>query len=209
MCMFVVQNVGLFWVEIVDVEVVLCCVIVMVSLDEQLCNVCFDKIFYFKLVFVKDGIVMVVNVLFIFDGVVVLIMICVLVVEWYGLILLVKVMGYVSYGMVLDKFFVVFIGVVEKLLVKIGIELLDYGLFEVNEVFVVVVMVVMKSFGLFYDVVNVNGGVCVLGYLIGVFGVWIMVILLYVMCVCNVQCGMVVICIGGGEVIVIGFEFMY
>lgn len=151
-----------------------------------MCNVCFDKIFYFKLVFVKDGIVMVVNVLFIFDGVVVLIMICVLVVEWYGLILLVKVMGYVSYGMVLDKFFVVFIGVVEKLLVKIGIELLDYGLFEVNEVFVVVVMVVMKSFGLFYDVVNVNGGVCVLGYLIGVFGVWIMVILLYVMCVCNV-----------------------
>lgn len=88
----------------------------------------------------------------------------------------------------------------------IGWLLGEVDLFEVNEVFVVVGMVVMCDFDLFYECFNVYGGVCVLGYLIGVFGVWIVVILFNVLQQYDLECGVVVVCIGGGEVIVIVVE---
>lgn len=94
------------------------------------------------------------------------------------------------------------------LLVKIGWLLDQIDLFEINEVFVVVVMVLMCELGILYDKFNVNGGVCVLGYFIGVFGVCLVVILVNVLCMCGGKCGIVILCIGGGEVIVIVIELI-
>lgn len=54
--------------------------------------------------------------------------------------------------------------------------------------------------------VNVNGGVIVFGYLIGVFGCWILVFLVYEMVKCNVCKGLVMFCIGGGQGVVLIIE---
>lgn len=63
-----------------------------------------------------------------------------------------------------------------------------------------------KDMGWSLDIVNVNGGVIVIGYLIGVFGVWILCILLYEMVCCDVKKGFVILCIGGGMGVVMCLE---
>lgn len=84
----------------------------------------------------------------------------------------------------------------------------DVDLWEVNEVFVMVIMFVIDGFYLDFVKVNVNGGVCVFGYLLGLFGLCIIVILLYVLKCIGGKKGVVVLCIGGGEVIVIVVELL-
>lgn len=54
--------------------------------------------------------------------------------------------------------------------------------------------------------VNVNGGVIVIGYLIGVFGVCVFVSLLYEMKCCGSVKGLVIFCIGGGMGVVFCVE---
>lgn len=78
----------------------------------------------------------------------------------------------------------------------------DVDIFEINEVFVVVFVVIVKEFGLNLEKVNIEGGVIVLGYFFGVFGCWIFVILLYILERMGRSCGVVVLCIGGGMGIV-------
>lgn len=56
------------------------------------------------------------------------------------------------------------------------------------------------------DKVNVNGGVIVIGYFIGVFGVCVLIILLYEMNCCDVKKGFVMFCIGGGMGVVMCVE---
>lgn len=166
----------------------------------------FDKILMLKLVFCDGGMVMVVNVLLILDGVVVFVMMCCLEVECFGFMLKVVIVGYLIYVDKFGLFVIVLIGVLCKLLEKIGWNLCDVDLFEINEVFVVVLMVVMCDFDLLYEKVNVYGGVCVFGYLIGVLGVCVMVMLLVVFEMYGLKCGVVLLCIGGGEVMVVVIE---
>lgn len=52
-------------------------------------------------------------------------------------------------------------------------------MFEVNEVFVLVVLICEKIVGFDFEKVNVNGGVIVFGYLIGVSGVRIFMMFVY------------------------------
>lgn len=93
-----------------------------------------------------------------------------------------------------------------NLFVRIGWSKDDVDLFEINEVFVMVIMFVMCKYGFDYVKVNVYGGVCVQGYLVGFIGLWIIFILINVLCQKGGKCGVVLLCIGGGEVIVVVFE---
>lgn len=56
----------------------------------------------------------------------------------------------------------------------------------------------LKEFELNFNIVNVNGGVIVIGYFIGVSGVRILVILLYEMKRSGYGVGCVLLCVGGG-----------
>lgn len=64
--------------------------------------------------------------------------------------------------------------VFDKVLKKVGLIYEDIDLFEVNEVFVFVVMWFMCEIGVLFEKINVNGGFIVLGYLLGVIGVMIL-----------------------------------
>lgn len=157
-------------------------------------------------VFIKDGSVMVGNVLGLNDGVVVLLIMIEDEVVCCGLMFLVCIVFYVIVGVDLVIMGSGLILVSCKVLEKVGWLVGDLDLVEVNEVFVVQVCVVNKDMGWNFDIVNVNGGVIVIGYLIGVLGVWILNMLLFEMKWCDVQKGFVILCIGGGMGVVMCLE---
>src|SRR6185369_4246461 len=70
------------------------------------------------------------------------------------------------------------VGAVRRLLGKIGWEVGDVDLWEVNEAFAVVTMAAMRELALAHERVNVHGGACALGHPIGASGVRILVTLL-------------------------------
>lgn len=69
-----------------------------------------------------------------------------------------------------------------------------------------VIMCLIDDFKFDFVKVNINGGVCVLGYFVGLIGFCIIFILIYVFKCMGGKKGIVVLCIGGGEVIVVVIE---
>lgn len=72
-----------------------------------------------------------------------------------------------------------FVFVISGVLKKVGLSFKDMDLVEVNEVFVFQYLVVEKSLDFDISKINVNGGFIVLGYLLGGFGLRIIVYLVY------------------------------
>lgn len=69
-------------------------------------------------------------------------------------------------------------------------------------------VVVICEVGLDFEKVNVNGGVIVLGYLLGVMGVKLTAMLLSELEWCDGCYGIVIMCIGGGMGVVGLFEWV-
>lgn len=88
--------------------------------------------------------------------------------------------------------------VVYKCLEKVGLIVCDIDIWEINEVFVLVVLCYMKDLGIDYEIINVNGGVIVMGYLLGVIGGMLVLIVLDEFEWWNVKWVMVLLCIVGG-----------
>lgn len=95
----------------------------------------------------------------------------------YGLMFCVCIYYFLVWGDDFVLMFIVFILVIRYVLECIGLCVDDVDLFEVNEVFVLVVFVWMCEIGVLYEKVNVNGGGIVFGYLIGVMGMCILVMM--------------------------------
>jgi len=49
-----------------------------------------------------------------------------------------------------------------------------------------------------FEIVNLNGGVIVIGYLFGCLGVWLLILLVYEFKCCGGGWGLVMMCIGVG-----------
>lgn len=79
-----------------------------------------------------------------------------------------------------------------------GVALDDVGLFEINEAFASVVLLVMKELGIPEDKVNVNGGAIALGHPLGCTGAKLSTQIVYEMRRRGVKYGVVTMCIGGG-----------
>jgi acetyl-CoA C-acetyltransferase len=82
----------------------------------------------------------------------------------------------------------------------------DVDLWEINEAFAVVSLVVNQMLGLDHQRVNVHGGAVALGHPIGASGTRILVTLLYAMKRRNARRGGASLCIGGGEGIALLLE---
>lgn len=152
----------------------------------------------FKFVFKLDGKVMVGNLLQIFDGVVVVLLMLVDKVCLLGLMLWVWIVDQMMVGVDFVMMFMGLILVMQKLLVCNGMMIDDIDLFEVNEVFVLVVLVWSWEFKFDMDCVNVNGGVMAFGHLFGSIGVWLIMMLFYELECLDKEIGLVMMCCGGG-----------
>jgi acetyl-CoA C-acetyltransferase len=75
----------------------------------------------------------------------------------------------------------------------------DIGLWEINEAFSVVTMSAIDDYKLDIDFVNIFGGAVALGHPIGASGARILTTLLNGMNKKNIDVGLAVLCIGGGE----------
>lgn len=88
---------------------------------------------------------------------------------------------------------------IQKLLKKTGLSMSDIDLFEINEAFAVVPMVVMKLAGIPEEKVNVNGGAVALGHPIGMTGTRLIITALHELRRRGKRYAIATPCIGGGE----------
>jgi len=95
---------------------------------------------------------------------------------------------------------------VQKLVSKIGWNLADVDLVELNEAFSVQAIAVMEQLELNPEKVNVNGGAVALGHPIGASGARILVSLLYEMARRNAKRGIATLCLGGGNAVALAVE---
>jgi acetyl-CoA C-acetyltransferase len=95
---------------------------------------------------------------------------------------------------------------VRKLVQKIGWNLADVDLIELNEAFSVQAIAVIEQLELSPDKVNVNGGAVALGHPIGASGARILVTLLYEMTRRQARRGIAALCLGGGNAVALAVE---
>ncbi|RJG40430.1 acetyl-CoA C-acyltransferase [Mesorhizobium sp. DCY119] len=98
------------------------------------------------------------------------------------------------------------IGAIRKLCEKIGWDIRDVDLFEINEAFAVVPMAAMRDLGLPEDKVNVHGGACALRHPIGASGARIIVTLVAALRKYQLKRGIAAVCSGGGEATALAVE---
>ncbi len=123
-----------------------------------------------------------------------------------GLTPLAQIVGHASFAGEPGWFTTAPIYAKQKLAEKIGWDLQEVDLFEINEAFAVVAMASMKELGIPHDRLNVHGGAVALGHPIGASGARILVTLLGAMKARGAKRGIASICIGGGEATAIAVE---
>jgi len=95
---------------------------------------------------------------------------------------------------------------IRKVAGKVGWNLADVDLFEINEAFSVQLVAVLDQLGIDPARVNVHGGAVALGHPIGASGARILTTLLYAMERRNVKRGIASLCLGGGNGVALAVE---
>ncbi len=95
---------------------------------------------------------------------------------------------------------------VRKVAVKVGWDLKDVDLFEINEAFSVQMVAVLRELGIDPARVNVNGGAVALGHAIGSSGARVLTTLLYALQRRNLKRGIAALCLGGGNGVALAVE---
>jgi len=98
---------------------------------------------------------------------------------------------------------------IPKLLKKIGWQLSDVDLFEVNEAFAAQVLAngyALADQGWDWDKVNVNGGAIAIGHPLGASGARVLTTLIYALKNRGLKRGVASLCLGGGEAVAMAVE---
>lgn len=193
------QQVGAFANEIAPVTLNTRKGKLVVAADEQPGLARPEKIPHLKPAFREGGTVTPANASSISDGAAALVLAAGDHAAAAGLNIRARILGHSSHAQAPAWFSTAPIPAVQKLLARVGWDVEDVDLWEVNEAFAVVPMVFMQEFGLSRDCVNVNGGACALGHPIGASGARILVTLLNALETRGLRRGVAAICIGGGE----------
>ena len=89
---------------------------------------------------------------------------------------------------------------------KIGWQLKEVDLFEINEAFSVQMVAVLRELGIEPEKVNVNGGAVALGHPIGASGARVLTTLLYALKRRGLKRGIASLCLGGGNGVALAIE---
>ena len=95
---------------------------------------------------------------------------------------------------------------IRTLLGKIGWDIGDVDLFELNEAFAVQAVAVTGDLGIPEEKVNVHGGAVALGHAIGSSGARVLVTLLHALERRNLRRGVAALCLGGGNGVALAIE---
>jgi acetyl-CoA C-acetyltransferase len=119
---------------------------------------------------------------------------------------LARIVGHVTHSMHPSQFTIAPVGAIQKLVDKIGWDLNDVDIFEINEAFAMVTMLAIQTLKLDAARVNMHGGACAQGHPIGSTGSRLIVTLAHALKNQNKQRGIAALCIGGGEATAIALE---
>src|SRR4051812_9998251 len=95
---------------------------------------------------------------------------------------------------------------VRKVAAKVGWDLKDVDLFEINEAFSVQLVAVLRELGIDPSRVNINGGAVALGHAIGSSGSRVLTTLLYALRRRGLRRGIAALCLGGGNGVALAVE---
>ncbi len=119
---------------------------------------------------------------------------------------LARIVGHATHSIHPSEFTTAPVGAINKLVEKIGWNLGDVDLFEINEAFAMVTMLAIQELSLDADKVNIYGGACAQGHPIGSTGSRLIVTLAHALQQTGKQRGIAALCIGGGEATAIALE---
>jgi acetyl-CoA C-acetyltransferase len=123
-----------------------------------------------------------------------------------GLSPLVRIVGQATSGLAPKLVMMTPVEAVRRVATKVGWNLADVDLFEINEAFSVQAIAVMRELGIDPSRVNVQGGAVALGHAIGASGARVLTTLIYAMRRRNARRGIAALCLGGGNGVALAVE---
>ena len=117
-----------------------------------------------------------------------------------------RIVAAATSGVAPKELFVAPVTAVEKVLAKAKLALSDIDLVELNEAFAAQCLACMRPLRLDAEKVNVHGGAIALGHPVGASGARILVSLLYALADRNLERGLAVLCLGGGNAVAVIVE---
>jgi acetyl-CoA C-acetyltransferase len=199
---------GAFQAEITPVTVKSRSGETVIAIDEGPGKVKLEKMSSLRPAFKKDGTITAASSSSINDGAAALVLTRASTAKTLGATPIARIVGHATFAQAPEWFTTAPVGAVQKLLKKIGWQVGDVDLWEINEAFAVVPMAAMKELGISHDIINVNGGACALGHPIGASGARIIVTLLYALKARGLKKGVATLCIGGGEGTALAVELL-
>jgi acetyl-CoA C-acetyltransferase len=123
-----------------------------------------------------------------------------------GLTPLARVVGQATSGLPPKLVMMTPVEAVRKVASKVGWDLKDVDLFEINEAFSVQAVAVTRELGIDLARVNVHGGAVALGHAIGASGARVLTTLLYALKRQGLKRGIAALCLGGGNGVALAVE---
>lgn len=172
--------------------------VTVISEDEEINTVNFDKIPGLRTVFKKEGTVTAANASTLNDGAAALILMSKKKADKLGIKPLAKIIGFADAQQAPEWFTTAPSKAIPKALASAGVSAEDVDYYEINEAFSVVSIANNQELKLNPENVNVNGGAVAMGHPLGASGARIIVTLLSVLDQNNGRIGVAGICNGGG-----------
>jgi acetyl-CoA C-acetyltransferase len=123
-----------------------------------------------------------------------------------GLVPLARIAGQAASGLAPKYVLMTPVEAIRILSKKVGWNLQDVDLFEINEAFAVQMVAITRELGIDPARVNVKGGAVALGHPIGASGARILTTLLYTMRERQARRGIAALCLGGGNGVALAVE---
>jgi acetyl-CoA C-acetyltransferase len=117
-----------------------------------------------------------------------------------------RIVGQATSGLAPKMVMMTPVEAVRRVAAKVGWQLDQVDLFEINEAFSVQAVAVMRELGIDSDRVNVHGGAVALGHAIGASGARVLTTLLYALKRRNLRRGIAALCLGGGNGVALAVE---
>jgi acetyl-CoA C-acetyltransferase len=159
-----------------------------------------------KPAFKKDGSVTAGNAPAVNDGATALVVMAATRASGLGIRPLARIVGQATSGLPPGLVLMTPVAAVQRVAQKVGWDLKDVDLFELNEAFAVQAVAVLEELGIDEEKVNVHGGAVALGHAIGSSGARILTTLLYALARRRLKRGIATLCLGGGNGVALAIE---
>ncbi|MDE3156405.1 MAG: acetyl-CoA C-acetyltransferase [Acidobacteriota bacterium] len=161
-----------------------------------------------KPAFRKDGTVTAGNAPPVNDGAAALVVMAADRAQQLGLKPMARIVGQAASGLAPKLVLMTPVEAVRKVAKKVGWNLADVDLFELNEAFAVQAVAVLNELGIDRAKVNVHGGAVALGHPIGASGARVLTTLLYALRNHGKKRGIATLCLGGGNGVALAVEML-